>query len=280
MSFDRLQDWVGRTELREDVATAAPIAGLAAMLDYINPPWPQGEVPLLGHWLYFLDRAPQAELGPDGHAKRGGFLPPVPLPRRMWAGSDFEFLVPIPAGARISRLSTIAEVSHKTGRSGEMVFVKVEHKISTGERLAVREIHTIVYRDAPRLGETGPAPAKAPEIKPDMTRVITPDPVLLFRFSALTFNGHRIHYDRSYCRDVEGYPGLVFHGPLTGLLLLDLYRRANPSKKVCAFRFKAQKPLFDIYPFTIYGASRERGAELWALDHEGAIAMTAEVEAS
>ncbi len=132
MTFEHLKQWIGKTEELKDTATLAPLIGLAATLDHIDPPWREGEVPPLGHWLYFLPRAPQRDIGPDGHAKRGGFLPPVELPRRMWAGGEFEFLAPIPVGAAISRRSTIANVEHKAGRSGDMVFVKVAHEISAG----------------------------------------------------------------------------------------------------------------------------------------------------
>jgi 3-methylfumaryl-CoA hydratase len=278
MSFEHLKAWIGKTEDQEDIATLGPLLGLAATLDHIDPPWRKGEVPPLGHWLYFLPRAPQRDIGSDGHAKRGGFLPPVELPRRMWAGGEFEFLAPIPVGAAIARRSTIANVEHKTGRSGDMVFVKVVHEISAGSILALREIHDIVYREAPKAGEgsAAPAPKDAPPF--DFERDIAPDPVLLFRYSALTFNGHRIHYDRSYCERVEGYPGLVVHGPLTATLLMDLFLRKKPAAPVTRFSFRARRPLFDVHPFTICGAHKSDGAALWALDHEGAVAMTAELQ--
>ena len=284
MSFDHLKEWIGRSETQTDVATQAPLAGLAATLDHAAPPWRAGEVPPLGHWLYFLPRTPQHEIGPDGHARRGGFLPPVGLPRRMWAGGEFEFLAPVPIGAAIERRSTIANIEHKAGRSGAMIFVRVEHEISVQGTPAIREVHSIVYREAPKPGEEGAAdtqkgdlghPAK---LAAEFMREIVPDPVLLFRYSALTFNGHRIHYDRSYCERAEGYPGLVVHGPLTATLLMDLYLRQHPGASVRAFRFRARRPLFDIHPFSVCGAHRPGGAELWALDHEGAAAMTAELE--
>lgn len=277
MSFEHLKAWIGKSEEQTDIAAFAPLAGLAATLDHLDPPWRQGEVPPLGHWLYFLPRAPQHEIGPDGHAKRGGFLPPVDLPRRMWAGGEFEFLTPIPVGAPIERRSLIAHVEHKTGRSGDMVFVRVEHEISTQGIMAIREVHTIVYRAAP--GDSQPAPSQTtPPPGPEFRRDIAPDPVLLFRYSALTFNGHRIHYDRSYCEQVEGYPGLIVHGPLTATLLMDLYLRERPHSAISAYRFRALRPLFDINPFTVCGRHKQDGAELWALDHEGQIAMKAELE--
>jgi 3-methylfumaryl-CoA hydratase len=279
MSFDALKSWIGRTETKTDVAAEVPLRGLAATLDHLDPPWRPGEVPPLGHWLYFLPQAPQSDIGPDGHAIRGGFLPPIELPRRMWAGSEFEFLAPIPIGAAMTRRSAIGNVEHKAGRSGDMVFVRVEHEISAQGATAIREVHNIVFREAPKPGETAPPSGKM-DGKAEFERAIIPDPVFLFRYSALTFNSHRIHYDRSYCQEVEGYPGLVVHGPLTGTLLMDLYLRQRPGAAVKAFRFRARRPLFDIHPFEVCGAHRSGGADLWALDHEGHAAMTAEVEAA
>ncbi len=279
MGFEHLKAWIGRSEIQTDVAARAPLDGLAATLDHADPPWRPGEVPPLGHWLYFLPRAPQHEIGPDGHPKRGGFLPPVELPRRMWGGGEFEFLAPVPIGAAIERRSTIANVEHKAGRSGAMVFVRVEHEISVRGAAAIREVHNIVYREGPKAGAGAPAPEKI-ERAAEFSREIVPDPVLLFRYSALTFNGHRIHYDRSYCEYAEGYPGLVVHGPLTATLLMDLYLRQRPGAAVSAFRFRARRPLFDIDPFSVCGMHRPGGADLWALDREGFVAMTAGLEAA
>jgi 3-methylfumaryl-CoA hydratase len=278
MSFEHLKAWIGRSETQTDVAAPVPLAGLAATLDHLDPPWREGEVPPLGHWLYFLPRAPQHDIGPDGHAKRGSFLPPVALPRRMWAGSELEFLAPIPVGATIERRSAIANIEHKAGRSGDMIFVHVEHEIAVrGAAVAIRDVHTIVYREAPKPGESAPPPEEASRAV-EFERDLVPDPVLLFRYSALTFNGHRIHYDRTYCEQMEGYPGLVVHGPLTATLLMDLYLCQRPAAAVRTFRFRARRPLFDIHPFTLCGAHKTGGADLWALDHEGALAMTAELE--
>jgi 3-methylfumaryl-CoA hydratase len=279
VDYESLKNWVGRSEQAEDIAVAAPLAGLAATLDYKVPPWTAGEVPPLGHWLYCLPRAQQSELAEDGHPKRGGFLPPVPLPRRMWAGGRFTFDSPLRIGERLERKSTITEVKYKTGRSGALVFVTVLHELSTASGKALTEVQDIVYREAPPPGE--PAirqTASAPSCKADWTRTIVPDPTQLFRFSALTFNAHRIHYDRQYCQQVEGYPGLVVHGPLTATLLMDLFLRHHPGVRVKSFAFRGQRPLFDIYPFTVCGAEQTDGAELWALDHEGQAAMTAELQ--
>ena len=196
----------------------------------------------------------------------------------MWAGGNLTFLAPIKIGAEITRCSIIEDVVSKEGRSGTMVFVKVRHNISHAGTLVLTEIHDIVYREPPKPGEGAPAREPAPAVAVWERRVV-PDIVLLFRFSALTFNGHRIHYDRDYCRDVEGYPGLVVHGPLTAMLLVDLFLRHNPGAFVTGFRFRAKRPLFDIHPFTVCGKPREGGALLWALDGEGNVAMSAELEA-
>ena len=274
-----LMDWIGRSETLHDVAAAAPLVGLAATLDHTDPPWRLDEVPPLGHWLYFLPRALQRDIAADGHPHKGGFLPPVELPRRMWAGGEFTFSTPIPVGAAITRRSTIAHVTEKAGRSGPMVFVRVEHEISTEAGPALSEVHHIVYREAPKPGEASP-PADPAPAQAVWRRSIQPDIVLLFRYSALTFNGHRIHYDRDYCREVEGYPGLIVHGPLTATLLMDLFLRNNPGAQVTGFRFRARRPLFDIHPFEICGRPMPGGAELWIADHQGNLAMSAEVEAA
>ena len=250
---------------------------LRAALDL--PPEPAvTELPPLWHWLYFLPMHRQSEIGADGHAKRGGFLPPVPLPRRMWAGSQFEFRSPVRVGDAVERTSTIADVSVKDGRTGKLVFVKVRHEVrcNGASEPAIVEFHDIVYRDAKRPGDVEPSPQRA-ETGAAWQREIVPDDVLLFRFSALTFNGHRIHYDRRYVTEVEGYPGLIVHGPLIALLLLDLLRRNAPDADVASFRFKAVRPTFDLNPFKLNGALQDDGktVRLWAQDHEGWLTMDA-----
>jgi 3-methylfumaryl-CoA hydratase len=277
-----LRDWIGRSERRTDVVAAAPLAALAATLDRDDPePQPGAPVPPLAHWLYFLPAAKHSELGADGHPKRGGFLPPVPLPRRMWAGGRLQFDRPLRVGDPIARESRIVDVTVKEGRSGTLVFVVVRHEVSDARGLALAEEHDIVYREAPRAGVPKQAPQPAPQPAPgdaDFVREIAPDPVLLFRYSALTFNGHRIHYDRRYVTEVEGYPGLVVHGPLIATLLLDLVRRNLPQAHVRRFAFKAVRPLFDIHPFAVCGRQRDGAIALWARDHEGALAMEATAE--
>ena len=274
-----LRDWIGRTERRVDRVTATPIAALSATLDRDDPqPRAGTAVPPLWHWLYFTPLTPQHDVGPDGHAKRGGFLPPVPLPRRMWAGGRFTFEHPIVVGDEIVRTSRIADVTVKEGRSGTLVFVEVEHEIADSTGVAIRETQDIVYRDAPKRGHALPAPTPAPT-HATYTREIVPDPVFLFRYSALTFNGHRIHYDRSYVTDVEGYPGLIVHGPLIATLLLDNLRRYVLNANVRRFAFRAVRPLFDLDPFAVCGREDRAGVHaLWARDHEGALAMEASAE--
>jgi 3-methylfumaryl-CoA hydratase len=272
-------DWIGRSETVADTIVPTPVLALDATLDHDPVAATAGmELPPLWHWLYFLPRHRQSGIGTDGHAKRGGFLPPVPLPRRMWAGSQFEFRSPIRVGDAVERMSTIEDVTAKSGRSGELVFVKVRHEVRCNGAAdpALVEWHDIVYRAARQPGEADPPP-KQPEGKAQWKREIVPDDVLLFRYSALTFNGHRIHYDRQYVTQVEGYPGLVVHGPLIATLLMDLLRREWPHADVASFRFRAVRPTFDLHPFHVCGAPSAdgRSVQLWAQDHEGWLTMDA-----
>jgi 3-methylfumaryl-CoA hydratase len=274
---ETLQQWVGKTESRIDQVTVAPMMGLAATLEREEAaPQPGDAVPPLWHWLYFLPVARQSELSEDGHASRGGFLPPVPLPRRMWAGSRFQFHHPLRVGDTIRRNSVISNVSAKKGRTGPLVFVTVQHEIGDAQGIAIHEEQDLVYREKPKADDPIPPPPVAPQSS-DWQRTICPDPVLLFRYSALTFNGHRIHYDRPYAMEVEGYPGLVVHGPLLATLLLDLLRRNLPDVIVSGFSFRAVRPLFNTASFSVCGrveAGRSR-VELWAQGVEGWLAMQA-----
>jgi 3-methylfumaryl-CoA hydratase len=278
-----LQDWIGRTETLTDIATATPYAALAATLDWPSAdasqrPAPGTVLPYLWHWLYFLPIAAQSAIGEDGHPKRGGFLPPVPLPRRMWAGSEFVFNEPLLIGDALSRSSTIEDVKEKSGRTGSLIFVRVRHEIrrNGADSVALQEHHNIVYRAAPSPQDVAPPPVAAPAACA-WERKIVPDDVLLFRYSALTFNGHRIHYDRQYVTQVEGYPGLIVHGPLIATLLMDLLRRNLPDAQVAKFEFKAVRPTFDIHPFSVHGQPSPDGktVRLWGRDHEGWLTMDA-----
>ena len=279
VDLEHLREWIGRTETRVDHATATPMAAMSATLDRDDPEPANGsEVPPLWHWTYFVPLARQSEIGPDGHSKRGGFLPPVPLPRRMWAGGRLEFHAPLQVGDDITRTSRILDVSGKTGRSGMLVFVTVRHEYATTRGLALTEEHDIVYRENPRADAPVPKPQPAP-VDESFSREIAPDPVLLFRYSALTFNGHRIHYDRPYVTQVEGYPGLIVHGPLIATLLVDLVRRNLPQARIRRFSFRALRPLFDIHRFTVCGRHEPDGrVALWARDHDGWQALEAEAE--
>lgn len=275
--LDTLRSWQGRSETLHDEVTVAPVRNLSATLDRDDPlPTAGTALPPLWHWLYFLPGHRQSELGPDGHARRGGFLPPVPLPRRMWAGGRLQWHARLRVGDAIRRTSTIASVTHKSGRTGDLVFVLVKHEISNTQGVALTEEHDIVYRAAARPGDPVPPPQAAP-VPGTWSREIVPDDVLLFRYSALTFNGHRIHYDRHYVTEVEGYPGLVVHGPLIATLLVDLARR-HTSAPLRSFSFKAVRPTFDLHPFRVHGepAADGRSARLWAQDHEGWLTMQAE----
>jgi 3-methylfumaryl-CoA hydratase len=272
-----LRAWIGRTEIAHDRVAAAPVRALAATLDHPDAPAPEGTpLPPLWHWLFFLPLHRASELGDDGHARRGGFLPPVPLPRRMWAGGRFEFRAPVRIGEDVVRTSTVEDVRARQGRSGPLVFVTVRHELrGPGEREpALVEWHDIVYRQARRDADPTPAPPRAEEAA-HWSRTIVPDAVLLFRYSALTFNGHRIHYDRRYATEVEGYRGLVVHGPLIATLLVDLLRRHRPDAELAGFAFKAMRPAFDERPLTLCGRHEGSIVRLWAHDHEGALVMDA-----
>ncbi len=274
-----LKDWIGRSEEVSDIATATPYAALSATFDRpAERPAVGTPLPGLWHWLYFLPLHRQSEIGPDGHAKRGGFLPPVPLPRRMWAGSQFTFHQPLRIGDAMTRTSTIHDVTEKSGRSGPLVFVKVRHEIRrAGETdIALTEFHDIVYREAAKPDDVAPPPKAAPD-NATWEKKWVPDDVLLFRYSALTFNGHRIHYDRKYVTEVEGYPGLIVHGPMVATMLLDLLRHQLPDAELASYEFRAVRPVFDINHFFVCGAPEPDGKtfRLWARDHEGWLTMQA-----
>lgn len=274
-----LKDWIGRSEQVSDVLTATPYAALSATLDRpADRPEKSTALPALWHWLYFLPLHRQSEIGPDGHGLRGGFLPPVPLPRRMWAGSQFSFHKPLRIGDAVTRTSIIEDVTEKNGRTGPLVFVKVRHELRRegDSDVALTEFHDIVYREPANPGDVAPPPKAAPA-SAAWEKKWVPDDVLLFRYSALTFNGHRIHYDRKYVTEVEGYPGLIVHGPLVATLLLDLLRHQLPDAEVVSYEFRAVRPVFDINHFLVCGQPQPDGktVKLWAQDHEGWLTMDA-----
>jgi 3-methylfumaryl-CoA hydratase len=264
--------WIGRSETRADQVDADRITGFHAVLDRDCPT--PAVLPLLGHWLMFRPIVRQSDIDIDGHPKRGGaaLLPPIALPRRMWAGSRVEFIRPIPLGARLERRTTIASIEEKHGRSGTMVFVGLVHSIEHDGILAIREQQDIVYREAAGAGVVPTAVDASPRAAAS-SRMVTADPVMLFRYSALTLNGHRIHYDRDHAVNVEGYRGLVVHGPLAATLLLDHFCAAKGANALRHFAFRARAPLFDSEAFRLCSD----GPDLWIEDSRGATAMTATV---
>ena len=271
-----LSDWIGREEVRDDRIDRRIAQALAATLDVDPESMKDGaDLPPLWHWVYFTPNARRNEIGPDGHPKRGGFLPPVELPNRMWAGGRFSFRQPLRVAEAVTRLSRIVRCERKSGRSGDLVFVTVEHTISGERGMALTEEHDIVYRQPAPKG--GPLAGGRVEAQAEFRQTVHPDPVLLFRYSALTFNGHRIHYDHPYVTGEEGYPGLVVHGPLTATLLLDAFRVAHPEIRVMRFSFRAVGPLYDTMDFDVCGRlTGPDRAELWT-DCDGRLTMKAEV---
>ena len=271
-----LKSWVGKSQTLEDVIAPDRVAAMAATLDWETAPGKGAALPPGWHWLFFNGAARASELGPDGHPKRGGFLPPVPLPRRMWAGGRLTFHAPVTVGESVRRDSVVTSVEAKRGKTGDLVFVVVRHQVFGGAGLAIEEEHDIVYRAPPAPGAalppTPPAPTDAV-----WRREIRPDPVLLFRYSALTFNGHRIHYDHPYVTQVEGYPGLIVHGPLIATLLLGLVGREAQASRLERFGFRAVSPLFDTAAFTVNGvpAPDGRSARLWVAGPGGRLVMEA-----
>lgn len=264
-----LGDWIGRTEERSDRVDARPARHMQALLNLPVDLADGAPLPTLWHWLYFTPETPTKDLGPDGHPRRGGFLPPVPLPRRMWAGGRFSFLRPLSIGETATRRSTITNVTEKSGKSGDMVFVTVRHDIDGENGPALREEHDIVYRALPDPDADLP-PAPTPPAAPEVSETVTPSMPLLFRYSALTFNAHRIHYDLDHCREVEGYPGCIVHGPLTATMLAALAER-RLGRRLRSFAFRATAPLFHDRPFTLNAS----GDTFWAATPDGGQAMRA-----
>ncbi len=279
MSLDDLRAWVGKTQTTEDLAAPYPVRAMSATLDESDPAPRIGDpLPPLWHWLYFLDTPRQSTIGPDGHPERGDFLPPVPLPRRMWAGSRFSFDgPPLQVGDTIVRKSEIKAVEPKSGSTGAMVFVTVRHTISGKRGVAFAEEQDIVYREAAKPGETQREPKPAP-IDATWSKTIDADPVLLFRYSALTFNGHRIHYDYPYVTGAEGYPGLIVHGPLLGTLQMELARRSNPTLTPMTFEFRALAPAFSGAPLSVHARREADGAvATWIANAKGGLVQQGKV---
>ncbi|CAN7702582.1 acyl-CoA dehydrogenase [Neorhizobium sp. LjRoot104] len=270
-------DYVGRTERRSALIDPERVAALASTLDMPSAPAEGEDLPPAWHWIFFNPFVRRSELGSDGHPRKGGFLPDVGLPRRMWAGGRLSYLTPLAIGERAERVSEIMSVTPKSGKAGRLVFVTVRHRVMVGGDICIEEEQDIVYREPPQPGSPAPATQPAPT-DPDWSEVVTPDPVLLFRYSALTSNGHRIHYDTPYAQAEEGYPNLVVHGPLISSLLQGLAVRAKPDHRLARFDFRAVSPLFVDRCFSIEGAESNGGGALrfWARGPGGNLAMTAE----
>jgi len=270
LDLDHLRQWVGRTSEASDIVTAQLVKGLRATLfQEIGEPKAGDAAPFTVHWCLAQPVFPMSMLGPDGHPTRGGFLPPVPLPRRMWAGGELEFLDSLRIGDEVTRTSRIADVTVKSGSTGTLCFVAVEHLVSTPRGTAIRERQDIVYRE---IGGAQPAaPAKAapsPRLAQHRETHMS-DAVLLFRYSALTFNGHRIHYDHDYVTKVEGYPGLIFHGPLQAAFIVELAAKLRSGKPPKNLSYRGVQPLFAGSEFSINANDNGGAMELWAANADG-----------
>jgi len=277
LDADKLATWIGRSDTSTDQIDMGRAVAMAATLDRTWTPTLGDDLPPLWHWIYFWSATPAAMLGTDGHTQRGEFLPPVTLPRRLWAGSRLQFLAPLPVGVQAERVSRIKAVKVKQGKSGALVFVTVAHKISVQGGVAIQEEHDIVYREALQPGALAFA-AQLARTDAHWSKQIIPDPVQLFRYSAITFNGYRVHYDRRYATEVEGYPGLIVHAPLIASLLTDLIHRELPDRTIAEFSFRAISPLFDTEPFSVHGrlVPDDHRVVLWASNKQGELAMQAE----
>lgn len=263
--MSEFEDWIGRSQSNTDVLDPASSNALDVALGGEGALQVGDPLPLLDHWLHFWDVKPPAGLGADGHPAKGGFLPPVQLPRRMWAGGRLTFHRPLLLGQRVTRTSTITAVTQKTGRSGTLVFVTVRHDLDAGAGVAVSEEQDLVYRE-PAPGML-PLPGAVPAPDAAWRETVDPDTVLLFRYSALTMNGHRIHYDRPYATDEESYPALVVHGPLQAALLIRLAARSL-DRPISGFEFRGQQPAFDGVPLHVCGDATTGGADLWTQQGE------------
>ena len=266
--LDHLRQWIGRSSETSDTVTAQLVKGLRATLFLpVGEPKTGDAAPFTVHWCLAPPVVPVSELGPDGHPARGGFLPPVPLPRRMWAGGELEFIDTLRVGDEVTRTSHIKDVSLKSGSTGTLCFVSVDHELTTKRGIAIRERHDIVYRDVTPAQATPAKPAGAPPVAKHRETHMA-DPVLLFRYSALTFNGHRIHYDRDYVTKVEGYPGLIFHGPMQAALQIEFaakLRSIVPKK----FAYRGVQPLFEGSEFSVNANETGDGMETWTANSAG-----------
>ncbi len=281
LSIEDLRSHIGRTQVATDIIHAGPANLLRLALGRPEPEFREGD-PLPPAWLglYFLPRVASAELRPDGSPRDTGVVPVMPLPRRMFAGERVRFHRPLRVGEAVRRETELTDIAVKSGGTGTLVFATVQSRVFGADGVALEEERRTVFREEVKAGERNQAPRREPApTEVEWRRRVTPDPVLLFRFSALTFNSHRIHYDRPWAMDVEGYPGLVVHGPLTTTLLIDFARDQNPGRQILAYATQARAPLFDTAPFELRGRPTAAGrCALWAVTPEGTVAMSAEVE--
>jgi 3-methylfumaryl-CoA hydratase len=275
IDIGNLRQWVGREETRVERLTTAIADRFNATFDRRESSDTGGPAPTLIHLCLAPDVAKTGDLATDGHPARGGFLPPVPLPRRMWAGGSFTFHSTMRVGDMVRRRSVIRDVALKQGRSGALCFVTVEHRIDCSDNLMITEIQEIVYRGI-SVSAAPPAPATAAPAG-EHRRSVLADPALLFRYSALTFNGHRIHYDRPYVQGVEGYPGLVVHGPLQATLLAHFAEKLR-GRRLSKFRFRSLSPLFNTQDFTLNARDEGKAMRLWTSYANGPVAMEAVAE--
>lgn len=277
--MENFNAWIGKKEISTDFVNSRPVEMMQALLNEEDKKL--SLLPHLYHWFYFLPVIDAQELAEDGHPKKGNFLPPIPFPKRMWAGGRLQFLSRIHLNQKIHRESEILKVEFKHGQSGDMYFVTVKHSIFAEDILAIVEEHDIVYREATHQVQTQSSNAittTTVESRPyTYKRQIPIDSVSLFRYSAITFNGHRIHYDRPYATQVEGYPGLIVHGPLLATLLLHTFKKENTSKEVTYFEFRAVSPVFDFNKFHICGDIQKESGELWIEKADGLVAMKAKI---
>jgi 3-methylfumaryl-CoA hydratase len=274
---NEFSDWIGRTEEMTDIIEPARSNALRAALGDPGAASAGDAMPLLHHWLYFWNVLPPAGLGEDGHPAKGGFLPPVPLPRRMWAGGRVEFVAPIHLGERVTKVSKIVDVQEKSGKTGKLVFVTVEHRLAGESGLAVIEEQDLVYREPAAAGSISAPTDAAPAPSAPWCETFNPDTVLLFRYSALTMNGHRIHYDLPYAQGEEAYPALVVQGPLQASILIDLAAR-KLGRPIAKFAFRGQQPAFTGAPLFVCGETSDDGANVWT-EQDGRKNMTATVTA-
>ncbi len=267
--LDHLRQWIGRSVEASDIVTAQLVKGLRATLFLdIGEPRPGDAAPFTVHWCLAQPVFPASELGPDGHPARGGFLPPVPLPRRMWAGGELEIFEALRVGDEVTRTSRISDVTMKTGSTGVLCFVSVQHSITTTRGTAIRERQDIVYRDISTAPATTPTKPPGPPPTAQHRESHIADPVLLFRYSALTFNGHRIHYDRDYVTKVEGYPGLIFHGPMQAAFQVELAAKLHGGTAPKKFSYRGVQPLFE-GEFSVNANETAAGMELWTANSDG-----------